>query len=140
MNTDREIRFRAWVGSEKRMERDMFYINQWDGKCHYTQPYHYEHEDKVTVYDCGEEEPILMQFSGRHDKDKREIYECDVFGFPRVGFDDEVLGYVRYDPDVAAFVVVKENGGWSFLAIFLQEFKTSHVIGNLFEHPELINQ
>ena len=120
----REIKFRVWLPSEKRMERDMFYINQWDGRCHYTQPHHYEHEDRVVIYDCGEEEPILMQYIEQKDRNGKEIYVGDIL--ENSGW----IGQVVYNPPAYKF-----DDGESFFGIYFRDFK---IIGNIYENPELL--
>ena len=121
----RKIKFRAWVSTDKIMERDRFYINQFDGSCHYTEPYHYEHEDDVKFYDCGEEEPIIMQYINRKDKYNREIYEDDIL---RNG---DWIGKVVY-----AAPEFKFDDGKSLFSISWEDFE---IIGNEYENPDLMS-
>jgi uncharacterized phage protein (TIGR01671 family) len=82
-----------------------------------------------------DEDVTLMQHTGLHG-----IYEADILGEPRVGMEDEVIGVVKYDEDLAAFVIEKTNGGWEYLGKHITEHRTHKVIGNIYSNPELIKQ
>lgn len=149
---ERIIRFRAWLGSENRMEYDKFYIHQFTGLSHYTEPYHYENEDKVIIYDCGEEEPALMQCTGLKDLKGTLIYEGDLlrelstskwseenYSCFEVFFHD---GDANTDYNIGFSMNRMHNhgavcGGW------IPSFKPKQVskmiiIGNIYQNPELL--
>lgn len=76
----------------------------------------------------------IMQYCGLKDS-----YEGDVFGVESVQYGTQAIGYVSFDTDLGAFVIVKTNGGWEFLNEFLDDNKTVKIIGNIYENPELLN-
>lgn len=85
-------------------------------------------------------------FTGLTDKNGKEIYGAvgenggDIVGLSRVGMDDECVGVVDYDNDVASFVVNKRNGGFEFLCKELQLNMALKIIGNVFDNPELLEK
>lgn len=138
---NRVIKFRAWDATNSRMVYDEFYIHQKTGTCFYL------NDNDTTgepLYDCGEEEPTLMQFTGLNDKWGKEIYEGDI-----VESDHSPLG----KPSRITRVIVYHNGAFRtqrskgssatrFNSLFPQKiYKTNlKVIGNIFQNPELINK
>ena len=78
-------------------------------------------DDELNVYDDCE----LMQFTGLLDKNGVDIYEGDV-----VDYDFE-LGAITYENIMASFCF----GGNQF---DIAEAKYMKVIGNIYEHPHLL--
>lgn len=104
----RDLRFRAW---HKKSEQ-MLYSSPAD-------IFRWEHEG----------EPIeVMQFTGLHDKNGKEIYEGDIVQFQYANFRELRKGEVKYG--ICEFWIV----GW--------EGELGHreveVIGNIYENPELL--
>lgn len=83
-------------------------------------------------------EDYLDVFTGQYDKNKKEIYEKDVIGEPKVGEEAEFVGAVKYDTDLASCIIEKSNGGWEYLHQHFVEHNNHKVIGNTFENPELL--
>ncbi len=124
---NREIKFRAWnVRSKKMID-----VNKiiWDV------------EGGVYVLDDNPySETILMQFTGLKDKNGKEIYEGDVM---------ECIDL----PDIFKGTIVIEQPklyqdgqtvyyGYQFYGSYGAIFKSNEweIIGNIYEHPELIKQ
>ena len=133
----RKIKFRAWDISEKcwidiksmgfegsRKSNELWYVQACDENERDIDPPYFP--------EMGDIE--LLQFTGLHDKNGREIYEGDVLYHP-------VQGYRRvfypYSDRVAAFGLREiYNGMGSTLDNpFLYE-----IIGNIHEHPNLLEQ
>lgn len=118
----------------------------------------YDEEANVMVYS---DEQKVMQYTGLHDKNGKEIYEgdivkfddevwsssytscgteydsCEVVNYGVVGFDEETLRYdfVKYkynENQVEADL--HENHDLEF-ADFIQEHE---IIGNIYENPEVL--
>jgi uncharacterized phage protein (TIGR01671 family) len=129
----REIKFRVWDNVNKVMintphiifpDNDGFFWRQFPN-------------DKVR----SDVEANLMQYTGRKNKDAKEIYEGDLFG--KLGGDMtksneyEIHGEVYFDNDLLAFCVELRNGGWEYLNKYLAE-QPREIIGNIYENPELL--
>jgi hypothetical protein len=84
-------------------------------------------DDGKNGIELMDEEAHLMEYTGLHDKNGREIYEGDV-----VKNEYGKVMEVQYDPRSAAFGV----GDYYFGTI--GSGKTLEVIGNIFENPELL--
>jgi len=74
----------------------------------------------------GENNPVLMQYTGLLDKNGKEIYEGDIFEFD---YPMEVLW------DMGSWVV-KTKKGSSLLFGYTTE---GEIIGNIYENPELLD-
>jgi len=129
----REIKFRAWIGTHKLMfqvremiipdglnEAGMQEIAATDNYS-IVRPMHYI-------------QPILMQYTGLHDKNGKEIYEGDILVPYETGNKHTVIF------ELGAFALSRHDG-WRQLinhasdnnGIILEE-----VIGNIYENPELL--
>lgn len=76
----------------------------------------------------GNESPfILMQFTGLHDKNGQEIYEGDILSWGGPGGENKIIEFKD-----GAFGTKDE-----FLAGLYLE--ASVIVGNIYEHPELIS-
>ena len=126
----REIKFRAWDGSrmsEGKTIDNLFQQNEdWFGnRIHIVDRF-------VPQNDC-----ILMQFTGLHDKYGKEIYEGDVVRHEKwvsVGKYAPAIGVVKYK---CVSFTCECIGDWVGANADLNGL--AEVIGNIYENPELLN-
>ncbi len=125
----REIKFRAWDKTNKRMVYDstMFHIENG----HVYQMVCWG-DIKVNLLS---DDFILEQFTGLKDKNGKEIYEGDNVQFEGEG---GAVYEVVYDDDVAAFAVHNWDTTTHTFFYELGEEEEVVVIGNIHENPELI--
>lgn len=119
----RDIRFRAWLKYEKFMEESLIIINDFaywlDGQ--------------------NDGRFILMQFTGLHDKNGKEIYEGDIGEY----MDGEKIIRVRWSDIQARFVMDKwHEGKWiDCFYNFNEEVALDlNVIGNIYENGDLLKR
>ena len=93
-------------------------------------------DDNTTFNGYKVHKKSVGQFTGLHDKNGEEIYECDVLNF---GNNNPVE--VKFEN--GAFTVFSEPLGWDFDSDdmpILTDFKYCEIIGNSFENPELLEK
>ena len=138
----RTIKFRAWHKERK----EMFQVGQitlekgiWD--------YQPDNRKHIGVSIPYQPSFILMQYTGLHDKNGKEIYEGDIIEFSY----DMFVG--NFDTFVAKGKVVFEEGAF-YVEVFENErttddeayllysinLDTIEVIGNIYENKELLNE
>lgn len=138
----RTFKFRAW---DERNAQMLYKISVADGGGHVWVP-----EDEIQImtstthYEDAEtgywllSSFKLMQFTGLHDKNGKEIYEGDIVllkdGIPRGDgqYDDDIF-VVKYDKNQTAFI-----GKNKFTDEYLGHLEPDEIIGNIFENPELL--
>lgn len=84
------------------------------------------------------DDAVIERFIGGLDKNGTEIYEGDCFGIDKVYGVSEYLGYVKWDNEIFAFVVILSNGGWEIVSEFLRVYKTAKIYTNINKNPELL--
>jgi len=124
----REIKFRAWDSKEGKWLEDSEYIAYiiWlDGT---TSKYDSMFE-RMEPQQC-----ILEQFTGRHDKHGKEIWEGDIVrcSWGKYG-DCDILGTVKWDNEYAMFIVDTTDESIGTMGQI-------EVIGNIHENEELIHE
>lgn len=131
----REIKFRAW---DKENECYLYDIQRaydmLSGCIKYC-----DGEDAVYEEECfagflDNEQYIIEQYTGLHDKNGREIYEGDVLDIGLRNQDGKpVIAPVSYETYAAGYVL--DNGG---NGIWQRLTKDCEVIGNIFEDKQLL--
>ena len=136
----REIKFRAWDKKDKKFYRASvgdtpnIMLHDKKGEC--------------TEWSIEPRENLeLMQFTGLHDKNGKEIYEGDIVRGKNLinNFDDETpdMKIISWNDEEAEFEFrnMKNEGhqsGYTFCKNNLGKFY--EVIGNIYENPELLNK
>ena len=135
----REIKFRAWDKTSNRMD-EVYSLNK-GGLC----------QTRNGRYHLRADECVLMQFTGLHDKNGKEIYEGDVvrcFGIydkgERISDDGLWEIYWRFDRwHLRRGEEQWDNGDYySGDDVYWSEpdgSRKMEVIGNIYEHPELLS-
>ena len=115
----RNIRFRAWDEKEKRMLDDEFFITT----------------DGIPYWNSSQEEAdlIIQQFTGLHDKNGKEIYENDILRSRLMGEENE---WEKWEVEIFPTSAICSPEGKAFDNSWIEH----EIIGNRFEHPELIKQ
>jgi len=117
----REIKFRAWDKNTKTLIRDVFVLT----------PGATIINGRGLAHDC-----VLMQYTGLKDKNGVEIYEGDILQI--VGGTMRALATVRFDE--GSFLVNNPVGGDLTLRdAQLIPHATIEIIGNIYEHKELLH-
>ena len=135
---NRKIKFRAWVTENQMIEHNSIDFNDFLHKTDLLGNINHSY--------CGDVF-ILMQFTGLHDKNGKEIYEGDI------------LEYVRLDGSKIFYKVFYKKGGL-VINIHQDDFKKDNplfyepiadmqtsgfieqnctIIGNIYENPELLS-
>lgn len=122
----REIKFRAWDKSRKEMKvlRRLSFPLEEEVFCVGVK------KDKKTTLHNPMKIMELMQFTGLHDKNGREIYEKDII--KRFSNDGMI-------PDTFAVNSIFEYNKMNSLSLLTQHEKVK-VIGNVFEHNHLLEE
>lgn len=137
----REIKFRAYSSHNHKMYPVSNIEWDADGRMWVTA------DDGKNGIELIDDEAHLMQYTGLHDKNGREIYEGDIVSFGSVwnnGDDEDIdeefhIGVVEYDPHYAVYDVNCEGSGERrFLFMDIVNYDGYGVIGNIFENPELL--
>lgn len=100
--------YRIWDAGSKAMVYEGFFINVSTGLCFYQEKwngqYPWENGVAAPLYDCGEEEPTVLESIGMVDKNKKKIFEGDVLKTEWqhdgvTNYDYDFTGVVEYDED-----------------------------------------
>ena len=157
----RELKFRAWVNKQNKMVYDNDYwtndftVSATPKSCNPVKITNFgivycpaidRSEPYLTMYSgnkqrdfyCNWEfdrthtDVVLMQFTGLHDKNGKEVYENDVV---RIAFNNQSteIGGIVWSSELHRFMFVGEDGKWGFDNKTIVE-----VIGNIHESPELL--
>jgi hypothetical protein len=125
----REIKFRAWDGkfwyewAEVPMKRDWVFV-RWENT----------RTSVSAICKAWDDESLLkVQFTGRHDKNGKEIYESHI-----VKTETEKAMQVSWNVHFASFCL--DRAGWMFTHYFGEAVDPTQIeiIGNIFENPELL--
>lgn len=132
----REIKFRAWDKAKRRMlgvEQLAFGPNG-ELVSIYSDGPDFSNDSEALMGEKPDlNEAVLMQYTGLHDKNGREIYEGDVLDIGIRNQDGKpVIAPVSYETYAAGYVL--DNGG---NGIWQRLTEDCEVIGNIFENPEL---
>lgn len=113
----REIKFRVWDKSTKTLWSPSMTLTLVGGKA-------------VTV----EDNFILMQYTGLHDKNGKEIYHKDYVKMGPFRF------IVEWDDKAAKFYLAAENELDTKKYTMAHAIKDGEVVGNIYENPELLSK
>lgn len=137
---NRPIKFRAWDKYNKSMIKPC--LTEWidfEGNC-YFEPAKKYNTPNTEIYPT--DDYILMQFTGLHDKNGKEIYEGDIVKWERddltQGGDNIIhsygIGFIEWNETFAMFSFAKVGK----YGCFQMEDNEYEVIGNIYENPDLI--
>ncbi len=131
----REIKFRAWDKKNKRMfPVTTLHFDDTNFRVLTIQEHnHYSHH---VFFHLDENQAVLMQFIGLHDKNTTEVYEEDILLENSAG--DLWTWIVKWNEDGYYYILHEPSGEKLVMDDMLEVVKNSEVIGNLFENPSLL--
>ena len=124
---EREIKFNVWDRKAKTMYREV----SWSRLC-----------------GLGDEGYTLLQYTGLHDKNGKEIYEGDIVKFTEIdedscfGREESNIVEVKWIEETAQYRAVFKSGRRTELHLVVQlpTVTSCEIIGNIYEHGELLNK
>lgn len=137
----REHKFRAWDKDKKVfIPQDVFAVVTTDFKAFGIMIRDWEnYKEGEYFYEHSQE---LIQFTGLHDKNGKEIYEGCIVKF-RSHPDKQIFGWVEYLPNECRFCVLyyrddfdRERNQISYYSFL--HYNTLEIIGNIYENQDLI--
>lgn len=151
----REIKFRAWSDSKKKMYMPT------DEATAYNDPDGYFVAGNGLIPNDYCEDGMLMQFTGIKDLDGKEIYEGDIVSFENNITADDIMGfepngffydesdkypviwsqkYLSYDLDYGDYKFIEEYCEWKWRrdTHWLLMNGKCEVVGNIYQNPKLL--
>jgi uncharacterized phage protein (TIGR01671 family) len=147
---NREIKFRAWDVIRKQMETQFEkHITAEDGREFSALAFRFHGSDgpspEIITLASALHHPKrykLMQFTGLHDKNGREIYEGDILKFkPMSGKGEERCAFIDWfsrDADYWLYLNLERTSFTGISNLFHGADVMAVVIGNTYETPELL--
>lgn len=127
---NREIKFRVWDVENK----EMLEVQELDFEPTFYGGRIAIRPDQYNDY-FNTEDMILMQYTGLHDKNGKEIYEGDIVGIDYLSY--IVTGVVTYSTKDAMYILTNTNSIADENEP-LGDYKNLEVIGNTYDNPELL--
>ena len=127
----REIKFRVWIGNTKEM------LDVWEIDFNINQVIVGDDNEEIwSYYYSGHKQDCdLMQFTGRIDKNGKEVFESDFLQ------DQHGVGEVVWLDSRGGWAVSTENEGYFYPHSYGEyQLKNTEVIGNKYENPELLKE
>lgn len=133
---NREIKFRAWDGINKKMIYPT--VGQSFGMG----------SDAITNGQIIDKYDKVMQFTGLKDKHGKEIYEGDILEYENKGMFPPIERYnvvystihvSDYEDYIAAFMLEDKHNGRQLICNITRPYKYAKIIGNIHETPRLLN-
>tara|TARA_Y100000310_G_scaffold198469_1_gene198502 strand:+ start:922 stop:1308 length:387 start_codon:yes stop_codon:yes gene_type:complete len=124
----REIKFRAWDKSDKKMYFEDFMALSLDGDRYVYNDEVWWTDYAIDTYDRLED-VILMQYTGLKDKNGVEIYEGDIVVH---SFSGRIIDKVTFE--YGMFYAANKDLYWYAI------HNGCEVIGNIWENPELLKE
>jgi len=112
----RDIQFRAW----DKVKKTMYYMN--DVELHTIELWELNHGQ---IFD-------FMQYTGRKDKNGKEIYEGDVVRYA-------IEGHIQKTPYAIKDMIEWFEKMYDTDSYYRWDIGSIEVIGNIYENPELLN-
>lgn len=136
---NREIKFRAWCRDgewDEIEEKQQFVMIDADSFCFCSA------EPLSKLLKDIDDEQYIMQFTGLHDKNGKEIYEGDLLEIPVNEAIREGVHRIYYFKDgfVSSSIFFKEDETANKSSLTWIINRGAFVIGNIFENPELLDQ
>lgn len=95
-------------------------------------------DDGKNGIELMDEEAHLMEYTGLHDKNGREIYEGDIIvTHPKMKYEIPKIGVVQYG-NCRPMFQYKSVDGEEYSIWSNNVYRTYEVIGNIFENPKLL--
>lgn len=144
MSKQRELKFRAWIthwGEDPFMLCLKPSVMRYDYEHGFVLAFSHEGYPDFGAherYPVKPEDMTIMQFTGLHDKNGKEIYEGDVvaLAIPEV---KSATIRMEWDDQHAAFMMI----GWEQWPCYAMQWSRSEphseIIGNIHENPELLS-
>lgn len=132
----RDIKFRVWDKETKHMHicgEDVHDTINFEIETN--RAYYYNLQNG-----CGslkeDSDYVLMQYTGLHDKNGKEIYEEDIIKIKHIG--KTVVAWVAYDDEDAGFVTKCKNIILHNEPLSDIDMRDREVIGNIYDNAELL--
>ncbi len=117
----REIKFRAWDTVTRKMYLDVgLFLNS-------SNAFEENNYEGLFINPSRNSVFKLMQFTGLHDKNGKEIWEGDIIHMPAYETQEVLFKQGMF--------CIEEDGSWFPISQF---YSTTEVIGNIYENPELL--
>lgn len=131
----REIKFRAWDrGINNWLNETSYSLNGDGGILLYCEiGYGEKGWEEFDPNDVGIE---IMQYTGLHDKNGKEIYEGDILSFKKP--DIQLVEWC--DKDAMFQLIPGRCGDPLYCSSSIIDFEQAEVIGNIHQHPDLIRK
>lgn len=126
-------KYRAWDSTKKEMFKDTFAITESGQVVVVEQEFVTSIPDYVFV-----DHLVIMQSTGLHDKNGKEVFEGDILG---IDTDEEIVNVnIYWDSKHALFMFESKKYNEEELLAELVEDNTYpfEIIGNIYENPELL--
>lgn len=144
----REIKFRAWDNAQEcylyNVQRAYDTLS---GRVKYENGENADYDEQCFDGFLDDEQYIVEQFTGLHDKNGRKIYEGDILRVTTDEDDESYVATVKWfgDEYYPAFDLEGIPAAWNYDAnalstIFNSGVETCEVIGNIHDTPELLEE